>query len=183
MDAACDHRWKLTNTRFGFIVFERCSDHGELRSYFCNEAASEAYREDGCTWRIVENAQTFQFDLTCTECGRVEPYGELMGFLYCTECMDGCPIAKEQRALAPSKTWTMVAFGFLDGDGARPIPPAKIDRLSDYFNQRRDTSRSRIKIVSFEDIEDFARCKGEFIHDVGMLATEPQARKPLLTDS
>jgi len=54
-----------------------------------------------------------------------------------------------------------------------PIPDNKLDILTDYFNQRRDTSRSRMKIVPFNLIEDLSRCKGEFMHDVGMLSLEP----------
>jgi hypothetical protein len=78
------------------------------------------------------------------------------------------------------KTWILVAFGFLPVAGPESIPSYKLDILSDYFNQRRDTSRSRIKIVSFDLIDDLSHCRGDFMHDVGMLSLEPPPeRKPL----
>ena len=70
--------------------------------------------------------------------------------------------------------------GFIHKAGRQPITQRKLEILTDYFNQRRDTSRSRIKILSFELIADLSHCRGDFIHDVGMLSTEPpKERQPL----
>jgi hypothetical protein len=75
----------------------------------------------------------------------------------------------------------MVAFGFLTDSIPKKIPQERLTILDDYFNQRRDTSRSTIKFLSYDLIENFSFCKGEFIFDVGMLSTEPpKERKPLL---
>jgi hypothetical protein len=74
----------------------------------------------------------------------------------------------------------LVAFGFLPEAKTKPIPERKLQVLTDYFNQRRDTSRSTIKIVWFDQIKSLSLCRGEFIHDVGMLSLEaPEERKPL----
>jgi hypothetical protein len=86
-----------------------------------------------------------------------------------------------QRRLAGEKTWIMVAFGFLPEAKTHPISENRLEILSNYFNQRRDTSRSRIKIVSFNLISDISLCRGEFIYDIGMLSAEEiRDRKPLL---
>jgi hypothetical protein len=103
-----------------------------------------------------------------------------MGFLFCTSCMDDCEVERLQKKYELGKTWVLVAFGHFPEVKTNPIPAYKLDILTDYFNQRRDASRSRMKIVSFELIEDLSRCKGEFIHDVGMLSEEPPEGKKLI---
>jgi hypothetical protein len=169
----------MSNVRYGFIVFEKCAETEEVRSYFADDETWDEYREDGRQWSIIENAQTIRFDLACEDCGHVEPFDDLMGLLYCTECLDDCPVARLQRELEAEKTWLMVAFGFLPR-GAEEYPASKLEALTAYFNQRRDITRSRIRFVPYDWIKRFADCKGEFIHDVGMLSLEPQDRKPLL---
>lgn len=105
---------------------------------------------------------------------------ELMGLMHCTGCLPDCQVDVQRRKYEAEKTWILVAFGFLPQAETEPIPSDKLDILTDYFNQRRDTSRSRIKIVPFNLIGDLSRCKGIFMHDVGMLSQEPpEQRKPL----
>ena len=180
----CQHRWELVNIHFGFTAFEKCFHCGDLRTYFSEKTSpylGEEYREGDHFWSVIENAQTFKFDLKCTECDHIEEFHDLMGLLHCTSCMQDCKVEILQKELKVDKTWITVAFGHLPRTEAEQIPPEKLNILTDFFNQRRDTSRSRVKIVSFELIEDLNLCKGEFIHDVGMLSQEPsKARKPLL---
>jgi hypothetical protein len=103
-----------------------------------------------------------------------------MGLLHCSGCLPACEVEILQKKYEAERTWILVAFGFLPQAKTKPIPPYKLDILTDYFNQRRDTSRSRIKIVPFNLIKDLSLCKGDFIHDVEMLSLEPPGvRKPL----
>ncbi len=179
----CQHQWEMTNIQFGFIVFEKCYHCKSLRTYFTTEDDPliwDKYREGDCFWNRVENAQSFKFDLRCTKCNRLEKFDDLMGFLHCTSCMPDCEVEILQRKYEAEKTWILVAFGFLPEAKTTPIPEYKLDILTEYFNQRRDTTRSRMKIVSFNLIEDLSRCKGDLIHDVGMLSEEPPGEtKPL----
>jgi len=179
----CQHQWEMANIQFGFVVFEKCTHCKGLRPYFSLEdypILGDKYREGDCFWSRVENAQSFRFDLRCRQCGHLEKFDDLMGLLHCTGCLPDCPVEVLQQRHERERTWILVAFGFLLGRAAQPISPQKIELLTDYFNQRRDTSRSRIKLVSFELISDLSRCRGDFIHDVGMLSLEPPApRKPL----
>jgi hypothetical protein len=180
----CQHRWEMTNVRFGFVAFEKCFHCNGVRTFFSAEEfphLGEEYREEDHFWTRVENAQSLRFDLRCSKCGRVVDYTELMGLLHCVGCLSECEVEILQKKLENDRTWLVVAFGHLPPASAEPISSEKIDILTDYFNQRRDTSRSRIKVVPFSLIKDFTVCKGEFIHDVGMLSQEPPAdRKPLL---
>ena len=176
----CQHRWEMANIQFGFVVFEKCSHCSGLRTYFSKDDTWDEYREGDCLWSIVENAQTFRFDLKCVNCNRMETFEELMGLLYCTGCLPECEVEIIKNKYLAERTFVLVAFGFLPQARTRPIAQSKLDILTDYFNQRRDTSRSKIKIISFNLIEDLSRCRGEFIHDVGMLSEEPpEERKPL----
>jgi hypothetical protein len=179
----CRHQWKMINIEFGFVGFEKCSHCNDLRTYFSAEDTTilrDVYREEGCTWHRVENAQSFRFDLHCQECDHTESFKNLMGLLYCTGCMAECEIETQRKILEAQKTWVLVAFGHLPREKTSSIPQPKLDILTDYFNQRRDTSRSTIKILSFDMIEDFTLCKGEFIHDIGMLSPEPPTKRKFL---
>ena len=179
----CKHQWEMTNVRFGFLVFEKCFHCNEIRSFFTEEQnphLADEYREGDCFWNRVENAQSFMFDLECKKCGKKEDYSDLMGFMHCTGCRENCEIDKIQKKYEKERTWIMIAFGFLKKEETEPVPDYKLEILNDFFNQRRDTSRSKIKFVSFDLIDDLSKCKGIFIHDVGMLSREPQIeRKPL----
>lgn len=179
----CQHQWEMTNIKYGFIVFEKCFQCDTVRTYFAEEESPflwDEYREGKHFWTRLESAQSIRFDLKCTKCGHLETFGELMGFLFCTGCLPNCEIDILRRKYEPEKTWIMVAFGFLPKEKSIPISDEKIKILTDYFNQHRDTARSRIKIVSYNLIDDIRKCKGEFIHDVGMLSREPVTeRKPL----
>jgi hypothetical protein len=173
----------MTNIQFGFVVFEKCFHCNGLRTYFSTEDVpilGDKYREGDHFWSRAENAQSFRFDLRCAECERVEKFEDLMGLLHCTGCLPDCEVEIQRKKLEAERTWIVVAFGFLPEAKTNPIPPRKLTILTDYFNQRRDTSRSRIKVVGFNLIEDLSRCRGDFIHDVGMLSLEPpKDRKPL----
>jgi hypothetical protein len=95
--------------------------------------------------------------------------------------MPDCEVEIIQKQLEADKTWVLVAFGFIDKKKAEPMSTQKLDFLTDYFNQHRDTSRSKIKIISYNLIKDLSRCRGDFMHDVGMLSQEAPLpeRKPL----
>ena len=178
---SCLHQWEMTNIQFGFIVFEKCSHCDKLRTYFSPQVVGDDYREGDCLWKAMENAQSFRFDLKCKICDQLERYDDIMGFMYCTSCLADCEVEILQQKYAQEKTWVMVAFGFLTDSIPKPISPERLKIFDEYFNQRRDTSRSTIKFLSYDLIENFSYCKGEFILDVGMLSSEPPTeRKPLL---
>ncbi len=177
----CQHKWEMTNIKFGFIVFEKCNHCKKLRTYFSQMVVGEDYREGNCLWQCVENAQSFIFDLKCQICGRLEKFDDIMGFMYCTGCLPDCEVEIQQQKNAAEKKWVIVAFGFLPPSDSKAITPERLNMLEDYFNQKRDTSRSTIKILSYELIQDYSLCKGEFILDTGMLSLEPPGeRKRLL---
>jgi hypothetical protein len=177
---SCEHEWEMTNIQFGFIVFEKCSHCDKLRTYFSTMVVGEDYSEGDCLWKVMENAQSFRFDLKCKKCNHLEKYEDIMGFMYCTGCLEDCQVEILQKKYAPDKTWVMVAFGFLTDNVPKPISGERLKILDEYFNQRRDTTRSRMKILSYDLIENFTYCKGEFMFDIGMLSAEPPIeRKPL----
>src|SRR5512142_1142771 len=94
------HQWAMTNTRFGFIAFEKCFHCNRVRTFFFadeNPDLSDEYREGPCFWTRVENAQSIIFDLKCTKCGYVEKFDDLMGLLQCTGCLADCEVEKYQK--------------------------------------------------------------------------------------
>lgn len=181
--AECRHRWDMTDVEFGYVVFEKCYHCNKIRTYFSAQDAPvpwDKYREGDCFWTRVEVAQSFRFNLKCSQCGHLEKFDDVLGFLYCPGCMEDCEVEILQKRHEKEKTRILVAFGHLSDKAANPITERRTGILTDYFNQRRDTSRSRMKIVSYELVKDLPRCKGDFIHDVGMLSEEPpKERKPV----
>lgn len=179
----CQHVWEMTNIKFGFIVFEKCFHCDDLRTYFSmedNPILGDRYREGDHHWTRMENAQSFIFDLKCTKCAQLEKFDDFMGLMHCTGCLPDCELDILRKKYEAERTWIMVAFGFLPEAKTKPIPSYKLELLTDYFNQRRDTLRSKIKVLPFNLIKDLPRCRGDFIVDVGMLSQEPpKERKPL----
>lgn len=170
----------MVDVQFGFSVFERCSHCQGLRTYFSTQDTWDQYKEGDCTWSIVENAQTIRFNLECALCQRRESFQDLLGLMYCTSCLPDCEVEKIRKRAEKKRTWIMVAFSNLP-DGLRtPISKKRLEILSEYFNQRRDTSRSTISFVSVDRIKKVALCRGEFIHDVGMLSPEPLVERKSL---
>ena len=170
----------MTNRQFGFVVFERCSNCQVVRTYYSDQDIWDDYLEDDHHWSIVENAQTFRFDLKCTACGEYVAFDDLLGLLYCTSCLEDCEVEIQRKKAEEEKAFVLVGFGYLPESMKTPYAASKLQVLSDYFNQRRDTSRSTIRIIPNCLIKDIALCRGDFIHDVGMLSLEPPGeRKPL----
>lgn len=182
----CDHRWRMEDVSFGFVAFERCFHCNGLRTFFAQEQTpfvGEEYREGQCFWSRVENAQSFRFSLRCVRCGERVAFDELMGLLHCTECDPKCRVEVLRQQLEAEGRWILVGFGFIDRDRVIPIPPAKLDILTDYFNQRRHPSRPKLRLLSFELIGSVSRCRGDFLHDIGMLALQPPSDRRSPFDS
>lgn len=176
----CKHIWKMINTRFGFIAYEKCYHCNGLRTYFSmedNTHLGDKYREGLHFWTRVETAQSFRFDLQCTQCQYIEKFQELMGLMYCPGCEIDCEIDNIQKKYEKERIMVLIAFGFLSEAGTEAIQADKLDILTNYFNQNRDTSRSSIKILPFQLIKNLSICKGEFLHDVGLLSQESQVDK------
>jgi hypothetical protein len=168
----------MTQVQFGFIVFEKCFHCNHVRTYFTEEnivVIGDEYREDDHFWLRVENAQSFRFNLKCSACGAVERFDDLMGLLYCTACRPDCRIEIQRKRLEKNRTFLILASGFLKESAAKPqqLSAQKLGALEEYYNRRRNTSRSRIAIVPFDLEDGFSACKAEFLHDVGMLSPEP----------
>lgn len=172
----CKHTWEMIDIRFGYVAFEKCFHCDGIRTYFSeddNFLLGDKYREGAHFWTRVDNAQTFQFNLQCHRCKETENFGELMGLMYCTDCMADCDLAVLQKKYEQQGVGMLIAFGFFPQAMRKPIPPYKLEILSEYFNQRRDSSRKNIKFMSFDLIKDLSLCRGDFLHDIGMLSQEP----------
>ncbi len=174
----CQHQWEMRDVQFGFVVFEKCYHCNRVRTFFSREGIAiigDEYREGDHFWHRVENAQSFTFGLHCSLCGESEKYDDLMGLLFCTACMPDCRFDILRLRLEAARAHLLLACGFLDESSPQPklIAIEKIEKLARYFNQRRDPSRHAIAIVPFDLEDGFARCKGEFLLDIGMLSQEP----------
>jgi hypothetical protein len=171
-EAKCD--WEMVNVRYGFVITEQCSDTRQVITYFSDhEPPLEEYRDGDHFWNVMETAQSIRFDLQCKECGKAETFNELMGLMMCTGCIEDCEVNRLMTELETERTWVYVAFGFLPTDEKKQLSKEKIAILEDYFNQRRKSSTSRIKIVSHEMVKSYATCYAEVIRDLDLLSLTP----------
>ena len=168
----CKHHWKMVNVKPGFIITETCYRCKKISSYFSFEETPplEEYRDKDHFWNVIGSTQSISFDLKCDHCGDIVGFTELSGLMMCTGCDESCKVFKMMKELEKERTWLYVAFGFLPIGEREKISPEKISILEDYFNTRRKSSTSRIKIIGSELIENISTCYAEVIQDVGMLS-------------
>jgi hypothetical protein len=174
----CSHLWEMANVRYGFVITEQCSDSKKVVTYFSeDEPPLEEYRDGDHFWNVMETAQSIRFDLRCSKCSKVETLNELMGLMMCTGCIEDCDVNRLMNQLESQRTWVYVAFGFLPGEERKQLSKEQIAVLEDYFNQRRKSSKSRIKIVGHEMVKSYATCYAEVIRDLDLLSLTPPEKK------
>ena len=168
----CNHHWTMVNVQTGFIITETCYRCKKVSSYFSFEDTPplEEYRDKDHFWNVIGNTQSIQFDLRCEFCEKLVEFKELSGLMMCTSCDKKCKIDKMMKELAKERTWIYVAFGFLPFEEREQVTPEKLTILEKYFNQRRQSSTSRIKIIGPELIDNVSTCYAEVIQDIGLLS-------------
>ncbi|MCF8370617.1 MAG: hypothetical protein K9H64_03275 [Bacteroidales bacterium] len=171
----CSHHWEMTNVHPGFIITEKCFKCNKTSTYFSAEDSPplEEYREGEHFWNVMGSAQSVRFDLKCKNCNTLVPLKELAGMMMCTGCDEKCKVDKLMCDLEKERTWVYVAFGFRPPEETVPLSPEKIAIIEDYFNWRRGSTTSKIKIVSSDMIDDFDTCYAEVIKDIGLLSLTP----------
>jgi hypothetical protein len=171
-DQNCVHQWRMINVRPGFIITENCYKCHKTSCYFSfdEKPPLEEYRDGDHFWNVMQSAQTFRFELECSRCHEIVNYDELLGLMMCTGCDENCKVDHLRKKLEKERTWVYVAYGFLPMNEVMRPAQEKIDILETYFNQRRKTSKSKIRIVSYEMISNVENCYAEVIKDVGLLS-------------
>jgi len=171
---SCKHIWEMTNIKPCFIITENCFECKKISTYFSLEEKPpiEEYRDEEHYWNVMDHAQSIRFDLQCKECEKIVKLDEFAGLMMCTSCEENCKIYSLMKELEKERTWVYVAFGFLPVDEKKQLSEEQISILEDYFNQRRQSTTSRIKVVSGELIDDFSLCYGDIIKDADMLSSK-----------
>lgn len=167
----CSHQWTMVDIQTGFIITENCFKCDKTSTYFSFEEKPplEEYREGEHFWNVMESAQTIRFDLECSRCKTMVSFNELSGLMMCTGCDENCKVDHLRKELEKEHTWVYVAFGFLPLKEVRRLSRKKISVLEQYFNQRRKSSKSKIRIVSYDMVDNIRNCYAEVIRDIGML--------------
>lgn len=175
----CKHQWEMVNTNPGFILTEACHKCSKVSTYFSREdnPPFEEYRDGEHFWNVMASAQSVRFDLKCKLCNTLVTFDELSSLMLCTGCKKDCDVYRLMEKYSGKRIWFYVAFGFKPYADKLMLSDEKIKILEDYYNQRRDSTNSSIKIVSFEMIDDPDSCAGEFIIDSSMLLLAPPEKK------
>lgn len=174
----CSHVWEMANVCYGFVITEQCSNSNKVVTYFDTaEPPIEEYRDGENFWNVMETAQAIRFDLKCTQCGHEEKLDNCMGLMMCIGCHDDCEANVLMKKLEPERTWVYVAFGFLPAEENKRLSREQLNALEEYFNQRRKSATSRIKIVGDDMVKSYATCKGEVLRDLDLLSLTPPEEK------
>ena len=174
-EESCKHLWEMTNIKSCFIITEGCFECKKISTYFSLEEKPpiEEYRDENHYWNVMGHDQSIRFDLQCQKCQKIVKLEELAGLMMCPGCDEKCKVYSLMQELEEERTWIYVAFGFLPFDEKNQLNKEQISILEDYFNHRRQSSTSKIKIVSGDLIDNYSLCYGDIIKDVDMLSYKP----------
>ena len=166
----------MTNTRFGFIVVEKCYHCKQERSYFAAEhiPPKEEYREGEHFWDYLGSAQSFQFSLKCRKCGVEIPFDDVLGLMMCSGCTPDCDAHIISSICEGQRAWVYVALCYQPDIGSKGAMGEKLAILSTYFNDRIRTPGKKIIVVPGWLVRDIDVCKGTVLKDVGMFEVETQ---------
>ena len=168
----CHHQWEMVNAQPGFILTETCHKCSLTTTYFSSEENPplEEYRDGEHFWNVTASAQSIRFDLKCKLCNFLVNFDELSSLMLCTGCQKDCRVYKLLDRRPGHSVWVYVAFGFKPYSEKQQLSREKISILEDYFNAKRQSTKSSIKIVSHELIDDLDSCTGGFIMDEFLLS-------------
>lgn len=167
----CTHSWKMIDIIPCFIVTEKCYHCNEVVTYSTteNNPPKDEYKDGDHYWNIMDIAQSIKFNLQCKKCNQIIKFEELQGLKMCNMCDTDCEIYKLFKTENSQRTYIYIAFGFLPLNKVKQLSEYQIKVLEDYFNERRKSSKSKIKIVSHKLVRNFENCYAETIKDVAML--------------
>ena len=171
----CDHTWKMTNLRDGFIVTENCYHCNMTRVYFTYEDAppKEEHKEGEHYWNYAGSAQSAKFDMECTGCGKIVSFEDLMGLMHCVQCDASCHLNILSQICEDQNVWLYAALSYKLGEEV-DLPVENLEVLTDYFTSRLRTPGKKILVVPGSLRRDPDTCRGEMFKDVGMLSLTPE---------
>jgi hypothetical protein len=175
----CTHQWEMVNACPGFILTETCHKCNLITTYFSKEdnPPLEEYKDGEHFWNVMTSAQSVRFDLECKLCKSLVSFDELYSLMLCTGCKTDCKVFDLLERVPGRSVWVYVAFGFKPFQDKLQLSDEKISILEDYFNIRRRSSKSSIRIVSHDMIDDLDSCTGGFIMDELLLSLAPPSTK------
>jgi hypothetical protein len=171
----CEHTWKMTNVRDGFIVTEKCYHCKLDRVFFSYEDVppKDEYKEGDHYWNYAGSAQSMKFDMECTQCGKVVSFEDLMGLMHCVGCDATCPFNIVSQICEGQNIWVYGALAYHLGKHI-DLPVESLDVLTDYFTSRLRTPGKKILVLPGSLRTSPDTCRGEMLKDVGMLSLTPE---------
>lgn len=171
----CGHTWKMTDVRDGFIVTEKCYHCNLLRVYFSPEETppKEEYKEGEHYWDYAGSAQSIQFNMRCSSCGKLVTFENLVGLMHCIGCDEGCYLNTVSRICESQNIWVYAGLCYAAGSEI-DLAADKLEVLTDYFGSRLRTPGKKILVLPGSLRRSPESCRGELLKDVGLLSLEPE---------
>jgi len=171
----CNHAWRMTDVKDGFIVTEKCYHCGLLRTYFSFEETppKEEYKEGEHYWDYAGSAQSIKFNMRCSGCGAAVTFENLMGLMQCVGCDRDCHINIISQICEGQNIWVYAGLAYKAG-AASDLPAEKLEVLTDYFTSRLRTPGKKILVLPGSIRRNPEACRGEILKDVGMLSLTPE---------
>lgn len=176
MTRGCQHFWRMTDVRYGFIVTEKCYHCNDLRTYFSFEETppKEEYKEGDHYWDYAGSAQSLKFNMKCDKCGATVAFDDLMGLMQCVGCEASCYINIISRICEAQNIWVYAGLSYKSGVEV-DLPVEKLDVLTSYFTSRLRTPGKKILVLPGSLRKSPEVCRGEILRDVGMLSLTPES--------
>lgn len=156
----CEHNWEMENVARGLIVMKKCYHCGKISSCFCyhDKQPVEPCYEEGHFWNFMEGDPTFHFDLKCSKCDTLVRYDKIVGLMICTGCDERCRVDELKRKLEPAGVVVVIALGPRPVDERGSLGDDKIGILQDYFDQKSDFLKNKVRVVHHRMVKDLDRC-------------------------
>jgi hypothetical protein len=177
----CPHVWEMVNVAHGMIVMKKCFHCGKVSTCLCfhDEPPLETCHEGRHFWNFVEDDPAFHFDLKCTKCDSLVTFEELVGLMICTGCNEKCQVDILRRKLEHEPAEACIAIGRRPIDERKQLTEQKINILQDYFDQKRQSLKSKIRVVPHEMVRHIDNCYAQVIKTPDELFTPVPEEKSI----
>jgi hypothetical protein len=170
-EASCDHKWKMTNVRSGYLVIEGCFHCRHRISFFSEEPAPpiDDYQEGPHFWSHLGDYQASKFDLKCEKCKKEVHLDDVMAVMLCMSCDPECGVSAVGTEEQGRKTWVYVALCADTSHASTTcISDEGIRALNEYFNSGLRDPSKKIVVVPCRLRKSVDTCQGIVLADVGL---------------
>jgi hypothetical protein len=166
----CNHKWKMVDILYGYLVMKGCPKCGGRASFFSTEAVApiEEYKEGDHFWIYLGSSQATKFNLRCAKCDETVHLDDLMGLMMSTCDRPQCAVANISKSEGKATSVYVALCADSTHSSGKCIGAECINALNEYFNQNIKTPWKKILVVPCSKCCSIDLCEGIVIADIGL---------------